>query len=162
MEITLFNEQADVPVTDEIREAVKAVLDRLEEHSALPLALTLLLTDDAEIRRLNAEFRGVDSPTDVLSFPAYDLGEALFSQKKDELDLIWEDGSVFIGDIAISMQRAAAQAAEYGHSLRREVAFLAVHGGLHLLGCDHGDEEDERAMKDLQERLLGTAGIGRE
>lgn len=149
-------------MTDEIKDAVKAAMDRLEEHSSLPLVLTLLLTGDAEIRQLNAEFRGVDSPTDVLSFPAYELGGALLEDKKDELDLIWEDGRVFIGDVAISMERAAMQAEEYGHSLRREVAFLALHGALHLLGCDHADAEGERAMRDMQDSILGAAGICRE
>jgi len=161
MEITLYNEQSEIELTGETREAVAAALDVLEAQGSLPLAATLLLTDDEEIARLNAEFRGMERPTDVLSFPAYELEGRLLEEQKDELALEWADGRVFIGDIAISMARAAEQAEQYGHSLRREVAFLAVHGALHLLGYDHVDGAGERAMNEMQEKVLGAAGIGR-
>lgn len=105
--------------------------------------VALLVTDDAGIHRMNREFRGIDRATDVLSFPA---GE--------------EDGG-FLGDIAISLERARAQAAEYGHSLARELSFLAVHGTLHLLGYDHIEEGERAEMFGIQEKILDKMGMKR-
>lgn len=105
--------------------------------------VALLVTDDAGIHRMNREFRGIDRATDVLSFPA---GE--------------EDGG-FLGDIAISLERARAQAAEYGHPLARELSFLAVHGTLHLLGYDHIGEGERAEMFGIQEKILDKMGMKR-
>ena len=104
-------------------------------------SVSLMFTDDAGIQDLNRDFRQKDAATDVLSFPS---GEA-----------------AFLGDIALSLQRAQRQADEYGHSLRREVAFLTVHAMLHLMGYDHENEDDEAAMRARQRDILKKAGFDR-
>lgn len=119
------------------------------------------ITDDDEVKELNAEFRSIDETTDVLSFPAYELEKPLRDCIDDIADLVIEDDLVFIGDIAISLEAAKRQAGEYGHSLLRETAFLAVHGVLHLLGYDHQNEAEERRMIELQKEIMSQAGIER-
>ena len=103
--------------------------------------ISLLLTDDLTIHALNKAYRGIDAPTDVLSFP------------------LSEDDA--LGDIVISMERAVAQAAEYGHSFERELAFLVVHGMLHLLGMDHMTEDERRSMEKTQRQILAVMGLPR-
>ena len=105
--------------------------------------------DDETIHEINREYRGVDRPTDVISFPAEE-GEEILAPP---------DG--FIGDIVISYPRAEEQSAEYGHSVRRELSFLAVHGTLHLLGYDHMKEEEAGEMFALQDEILDEMGIKR-
>ena len=100
--------------------------------------VSLLFTDDEAVRELNNRYRGLDSSTDVLSFPSGEAG--------------------FLGDIAISVPRAQQQAAEYGHPLAREVAFLTVHAMLHLFGYDHIEEADEAKMRKRQREILKNAG----
>ncbi len=107
------------------------------------------MVDDEAIHTMNREYRGIDRPTDVLSFPAAE-GEAV---------LAIPDG--FLGDIAISLPRAEAQAEEYGHSLVRELSFLAVHGTLHLLGYDHLTDEDRLRMFTRQDEILEKMRITR-
>ncbi|WP_240511967.1 rRNA maturation RNase YbeY [Paludifilum halophilum] len=123
------------------------------EAESLPDAeVSVLIVDDEKIYRLNREYRGVDRPTDVLSFP----------QWEPEEDPVTEGGGpVPLGDIVISLPRAREQAEKYGHSLNREMGFLAVHGFLHLLGYDHGTEEAERAMFTRQEEILARIGLER-
>ncbi|MBT9175866.1 MAG: Endoribonuclease YbeY [Firmicutes bacterium] len=112
--------------------------------------LSLAFVDDKEMQRLNLAFRGQDRPTDVLSF-----ADAC------EEELIRPEGAPkLLGDIVISLERALAQAEEYGHSLEREVAFLLVHGLLHLAGFDH-DAENGDAMHDLTKSILSEAGLTR-
>ena len=117
---------------------------------------------DAErMRSTNAEARGADSVTDVLSFPAlevklpFDAGD--YPDDRDP-----ETGAVMLGEIYICPERAFAQAAEYGHSLSREAAFLSVHGMLHLLGFDHEDEAEREEMEKLQDEILDSVGISRD
>lgn len=135
--------------------------------------VTLTLTDDEGIRELNRQYRGLDKPTDVLSFSLIE-GEEPDIQYNDEYEASeegddgWKDeekaGNPFsdlLGDIVISVPRAEAQAEEYGHSFERELGFLFVHGFLHLIGYDHGDEEQEREMFAKQEAVLKEAGLTR-
>ncbi|MFB9280050.1 rRNA maturation RNase YbeY [Cohnella cellulosilytica] len=135
--------------------------------------VTLTLTDDEGIRELNRQYRDLDKPTDVLSFSLLE-GEQADIRYEDEYESSaegeesWEDDdkagdpfSDLLGDIVISVPRAEAQAAEYGHSFERELGFLFVHGFLHLLGYDHGDEEEERLMFAKQEEVLREAGLVR-
>lgn len=137
--------------------------------------VTLTLTDDEGIRELNRDYRGLDKPTDVLSFPLTEPGEdepeLIFEgeyESADEDSGEWTEESEIenpfasmLGDIVISVPRAEAQAAEYGHSLERELGFLFVHGFLHLLGYDHGDAEEEKIMFAKQEEVLAKAGLTR-
>lgn len=116
--------------------------------------LSVTFTDNGKIRILNRDYRGIDRPTDVLSFPMYSFADG---------DVPDGDEHVMLGDIVISVEKAREQAAEYGHSLRREIAFLAVHSVLHLLGYDHEtSEEDEKEMFALQEKIMNALRIGRD
>ena len=124
-----------------------------------PCEVDVLVTGDAEIQRLNRETRQVDRPTDVLSFPAFDLspGELPGAEDADP-----GTGLVPLGDMVLSMEHVAAQAREYGHSRRRELAYLVVHSVLHLLGYDHLDEGAEKArMRVREEEILAELGVGR-
>lgn len=114
----------------------------------------LLLTGDEEIRELNRQFRGIDRPTDVLSFPLWEPGS-------EPWNLPGEQEPEPLGDIVISVETAARQAEEYGHSLQREVAFLFVHGLLHLWGFDHQTEEQREEMRALEEAALSSLGLVR-
>ena len=116
--------------------------------------VSVTLVDNERIKRINKEFRDKNKVTDVISFP---LGAY------DEYDINPENGAYMLGDIVISMEKAHAQAIEYGHSLIREVGFLATHSTLHLLGYDHEDDPDgEKVMLELQDRVLNNLKITRE
>ena len=154
---------ADVPGVDErtralIRKTIRAAL--AAEGVDFPCEIDVRVTNDAGIHEINRETRQVDRPTDVLSFPAFDLrpGELPGPEDADP-----GTGLVPLGDMMISMERVAAQAKEYGHSNRRELAYLATHSVLHLLGYDHMDEGPMKAqMREREEAILGALGIGRE
>lgn len=160
MKITLSDEQRAVEWTREMQDAVERALREAADGEGIDFYASVLLTDDTGICKLNAEFRGIDKETDVLSFPAYSLEKPL-AQCIGEVDTELEDGLVFVGDIAISMERAQAQAMEYGHSILREIAFLALHGALHLLGYDHENAGDETVMLRKQNEYLEGANINR-
>ncbi len=112
----------------------------------------LTFVDDDEIRELNATYRGVDSATDVLSFPLQGEGDGFVNPP---------DGVLRLGDIVISLPRATEQAAEYGHPLARELGYLFVHGLLHLLGYDHEQEEERTVMRTKEEAALAACGLTR-
>ena len=120
----------------------------------------VLFTDDAGIHAINLEQREVDRPTDVLSFPMFDLRPG---ENPTEEDADPGTGLVPLGDMVLSLERAKAQGEEFGHGTRREVAYLAVHSVLHLLGYDHMDEGPMKAqMREREEAILSQLGIGRE
>ncbi len=130
--------------------------------SDVPLAVEFIFTDEEEIRRLNRELRSTDRVTDVLSFPALDgiKGKAL--KRRDYPCDIDDEGNLFVGSIAVCKKRAAEQAEEYGHSYRRELNYLLVHGIMHCLGYDHMTEEEKSEMREKEECILGKMGITRE
>lgn len=133
----------DIDEKESITEAVeKAVLAALTHENALGRFVSVELTNDSVIHEYNREYRSVDRPTDVLSFPADEGGELLSIP----------DG--FLGDIMISIPRAEEQGKELGHSTEREIIFLTVHGLLHLLGYDHMTEEDESIMLPVQRSIV--------
>ena len=143
----LLDNRTGEPVDESLFELVaRAAL--AYEQVEYPCEVSVSLVDDDEIWELNRRFRHVDRPTDVLSFPQEDETEN-------------EAGERLLGDIIISLERAKAQAAEYGHSLRRELAFLTAHSMLHLLGYDHREPEEEKDMFARQEAILQQAGIPR-
>ena len=124
-----------------------------------PCEVNALVTNDAVIRQINLDMRGVDAPTDVLSFPMFDLTPG---DKPPEEDADPATGLIPLGDMCISLERAKAQAKEYGHSNRRELAYLAVHSVLHLLGYDHLDEGPEKArMRGREEDIMAELGLER-
>ena len=130
------------------------------EEEGVDGSLNILFADEDEIKRLNREFRNKDSVTDVLSFPENELTAPIGAYAEPpELETDPETGEVLLGDIAVCVSRAEEQALEYGHSLKRELCFLAVHGTLHLLGYDHMEPEEEREMTDKQEKILNGLGI---
>lgn len=125
------------------------------------LSAELLLVSEEEIRQLNTRERGVDSVTDVLSFPSMDgiKGQPILAEEHgEELD---EDGNVFLGSIVICEKRAREQAQEYGHSFERELWYLAVHGILHCLGYDHMTEEEKREMREKEESVMQKLDLRR-
>ena len=140
-----------------LRQACRAAV-RHFGHS-FPARCDITITDDAGIRQINREHREVDKPTDVLSFP---MQEFYRGRPQAELDFDPDSGQVMLGDVVISLERARAQAAEYGHSPERECAYLVVHSVLHLMGFDHVDEgEEKRAMRAEEEAILQTLGLTR-
>lgn len=146
--------EAEVPVPEGTERLLVAAVSAAlaAEGVEIPCEVDILLTDDEGIHQINQEMRGVDRPTDVLSFPMFQLTPG--SKPLPEwADL--ETGLVPLGDMAISLERARAQAQEYGHSVQRELSYLAVHSVLHLLGYDHLDEgEQKRLMREREEKIL--------
>ena len=158
-----------IPVTADVpgaaSEGYKPLLTRViaaaleAEGVDFPCEVDVLLTGDDGIHEINREMRRVDRPTDVLSFPEFDLtpGELPGPEDADP-----GTGLVPLGDMVISMEHVAAQAREYGHAKRRELSYLVVHSVLHLLGYDHLDEGPQKArMRAREEAILGELGIGR-
>ena len=127
----------------------------------MPCEVDVLLTDDEGIHQINLEQRGVDAPTDVLSFPMFEFAPGQPPAEGAEIDP--ETGLLPLGDMVVSMERARAQGEEYGHGTKRELAYLAVHSVLHLLGYDHMDDGPQKArMRAREEAILNQLGITRE
>ena len=141
MKINFFNESSlDTKPYENI---IKGVLKKIKNKKEF----NIIFVDDEEIQRINRQYRNIDRVTDVISFALCDDPD---NQMEDEL-----------GDIFIDLDQAFRQAEDYGHSITREVAFLAVHGYLHLCGYDHMTEEDEKVMFAKQDEILKAAKIER-
>lgn len=139
-----------------IQRAISAALR--EEKVPDDCEVSVLLTDNEGIHELNRDYRGVDRPTDVLSFPANELSPGEFDADLCERDP--ETGRVFLGDMAISLEKCETQAEEFGHSFERELMYLTVHSTLHLLGYDHVDEaEMKRQMRGREDVIMSRLGI---
>lgn len=139
-------------VDEEIRELeeVRKFIDfTLKDQKLDNVVFNVIIVDNEEIHKMNKEYRGIDRPTDVISFALEDDDTFNFMEKR------------ILGDIYISIDKAKEQASEYGHSLLRELCFLTIHGILHLLGYDHMKEDEEKIMFGLQERILNDYGIKR-
>ena len=163
LEIVWDNEQEEYEIKDDLIALLESILQKAGEAEGIDQGeVALTFVDNTRIHELNLEYRGIDRPTDVLSFAMNESGE-------DELDIIYEveegealeDVPDVLGDIIISVTRAQEQAQEYGHSLERELGFLFVHGFLHLLGYDHQDEASEAEMMSKQEKVLTQVGLTR-
>jgi probable rRNA maturation factor len=156
----LFDAEVDVPpdIPPAMEKTILAALSA--EGVGVPCEVNVLLTDDEGIHQLNLEMRGVDNPTDVLSFPMFQLEPGVPPEGEDYLEPA--TGRCPLGDMCISLERAQAQAAEFGHSLEREICYLTVHSVLHLLGYDHMDDGPMKAqMREREEDILGKLGIVR-
>ena len=142
-------------------EVAEAVLDY--ENCPYESQVELLLTDNEEIRRINQEFRKIDRPTDVLSFPMVDFESPAEYDFLEEDDSLFdpETGELMLGNIVISKEKVILQAEEYGHSVKREYAFLIAHSMLHLLGYDHMEAEERAVMEEKQREILKKLGIER-
>ena len=115
------------------------------------IEVSVTFVEPEEIKELNAQYRGKDAVTDVLSFPQF-----------DDWDDLPEEGEIALGDVVICMERAAEQAEEFGHSLEREVLYLFVHSIYHLLGYDHMEEDEKREMREKEEAVMAELGLTRE
>ena len=144
--IDVFSET--VQILDTERTSIERAAQEALDYEGQTGDLTILIDTPDHIQELNRSFRNVDLVTDVLTFPAWE----------GEISLC-ADG--YLGDIMICYERAKEQAFEYGHSLERELSFLAVHGVLHLLGYDHMTEADERVMRERQTAILDSIGVVR-
>ena len=159
-----------VMVTSELSQDtadIEALLERVipaalaAQGVDVPCLVEVLLTGDEGIRQINLDQRGVDAPTDVLSFPMFDLRPGQHPTAADADP--GSGGTVMLGDMVIDLDRATAQGEEFGHGTVREVAYLAVHSVLHLLGYDHLDEGSMKAqMRAREEAILSQLGIVRE
>ncbi|MFO7310527.1 MAG: rRNA maturation RNase YbeY [Bacillota bacterium] len=145
----------------------EAILKRLEAVAAAALAaegmppyaeVSVTLVDDDEIQALNRDYRGKDAPTDVLSFPIWEPEEIADLRLHPER---YPERPLLLGDVVISVPTAIRQAEEYGHGVDRELAYLCVHGVLHLLGYDHEEEAARQAMRQREEAILAEAGLVR-
>ena len=156
LKIYFENAQEALPLTYKlkmlVREAIEATLDLENYQNTAEVSVTF--TDNEGIHELNAKYRGVDRPTDVLSFPLFDYDGTSEEPPVDEM-------MNMLGDIVISLEKAKEQAEQFGHSFEREVAFLTAHSMLHLLGYDHelGEDED-REMREKQNIVMDMIGLG--
>jgi len=152
-----INDRLDIPL---IKKSVRVSLE--SEGVETPCEVSVLITNDLVIKEINREFRGIDAPTDVLSFPMQEFTEAGWKNRiRDEFDNIDpETGLVPLGEIVLSAERVAAQASGFGHAPERETAYLTVHSVLHLLGYDHLDEAaGKRNMRKREERIMKEIGF---
>ncbi|MGI6678317.1 MAG: rRNA maturation RNase YbeY [Dehalobacterium sp.] len=138
-------------LSDVVQEVLQLEADHMEWE------VSILLVDDEEIRSLNREYRGIDRPTDVLSFAMAEDVEDL-----DFPEFMVPEDNYILGDIVISVETAQKQGREFGHSLEREMGYLAVHGMLHLLGYDHETEVERAQMRKKEEEVLLNLGLFRE
>ncbi len=162
--MTLFvEEEGSVKLPFDVKETAELMIETVLEHESClyEAEVELLLTTDEEIHTMNREHRGIDRATDVLSFPMLDIqipGDLSGVEGiPDAFDP--ESGELMLGDIVISKDKVIAQAEEYGHSVKREYAFLIAHSMLHLLGYDHMDDDERLVMEQRQREIMEKAGI---
>ena len=153
----------DFDIEEIAKKVSQAVLD--SEGCTHEVEISLIITDDEGIHEMNRDFRGIDRPTDVLSFPnvSYDEpGDFSVMDGEQNVDLLNPDtGNIIFGDIVINEARVRSQAVEYGHSEMREFAFLVAHSMLHLCGYDHMEEDEAAVMEKKQKDVLDKLGITR-
>ena len=152
----LIDNRTDFELTEEFEKLFNDVVKeslRYEEFDP-DCEVSLSIVNNEEIQEINKQFREIDAPTDVLSFP-------LLTFEEGEQADVNENNEIMLGDIIISIDKAKAQAEEYGHGLRRELAFLTAHSMLHLMGYDHMEEEEQKEMFKKQDDILNNLGITR-
>ena len=157
MNLTVYyeNEQNAIPVTYKLKMLIRRAIEETlaYEQYGNDVEVSVTLTDGEGIRDLNLRFRGIDAPTDVLSFPLFDFEGETDEPPVDEIQNM-------LGDIVLNLERTTAQAEEFGHSFEREAAFLTVHSMLHLLGYDHETgEEDAADMRARQRDIMERMGL---
>ena len=162
----IVENETDEAVSEQQIEEIKRVCETVMEGEDcnFDAEISLTFTDNAGIREINREYRDIDKPTDVLSFPMIDFSVISSFEDLDGMPDVFhpDTGEAMLGDIVINCERVLSQALEYGHSVRREYAFLIAHSMLHLLGYDHMDEDERSIMEDRQRVILDDLGITRE
>lgn len=166
MNINIINE-LNIVYPSELDDIIKNVIEEALDFQECPYEceVNVSIVDNSFIQELNRESRGIDSPTDVLSFPMVDFeipGDLSVAEESPEEYFNPDTGELLLGDIIISLERAKAQAEEYGHSLKREIAFLTAHSMLHLFGYDHMTDEERIQMEEMQEEILERKGYTRD
>lgn len=161
----IFEEEYNKELGINYKEVADRVINAALDYEKCPYEaeISLTLTDNESIHEINKEFREIDRPTDVLSFPMVDYEEAGdfdFLESTDEY-FNPETGELMLGDIVISLDKVEEQAEAYGHSVLREYAFLIAHSMLHLMGYDHMEEDEAAIMEKKQNEILELLGIGR-
>lgn len=159
-----IEEEGEMTLPVETEEIARLVVDAALDYVACPYEaqVNLLLTTNEEIRKLNHEFRQIDRATDVLSFPMLDFAQpGDFSGVEEEVSDAFdpESGELLLGDIVISKDKVLEQAAAYGHSVKREYAFLIAHSMLHLCGYDHMEEDERAVMEKKQNEIMENIHI---
>lgn len=162
-----FENELDNPIPSNYEDIVRDIIEEALDYLECPYEceINVIFTDNEGIRQINKEYRDIDSPTDVLSFPMGDFdipGE--FEHLEDSpLDYFNQDtGELMLGDIIINVDRVESQAKEYGHTKRREIAFLTAHSMLHLAGYDHMEDDERIIMEEKQEKILIRKGYTRD
>ncbi|CDD55820.1 rRNA maturation RNase YbeY [[Bacteroides] pectinophilus] len=161
--------ETDIRIVPEIpeEEIINKVITQACDYEKCPyeVEVNVLLTDNESIHETNREYRGVDAPTDVLSFPMIDYeapADFAFLEDSPVEDYFDPDtGELLLGDIVISVEKVMEQAEKYGHSVKRELAFLVAHSMLHLFGYDHMEPDEAEVMEDKQNQILLNIGITR-
>ena len=161
-----ISEETEVDFPFDYESTAKEVIRAALSYEKFPFEaeISLTLVDDDTIQAVNKEFRAIDRSTDVLSFPMLNFpcaGDFSLIEEGNE-DFNPDTNEVILGDIMISVMHVHRQAEEYGHSLKREYAFLIAHSMLHLMGYDHMTDETMKEMENIQERILSGLGIERE
>lgn len=162
-----LEEECEVGFDFDYRDLAREIVDFCLEHQKFPYEaeVNLTLTDNDGIHEINRIHRGIDRPTDVLSFPMLSYtapGDFLFLEDENEDDFNPDTGEAILGDIVISVDKVKEQAESFGHSEKREFAFLIVHSMLHLFGYDHMEEEERTVMEEKQRSILEAMSISRD
>lgn len=162
-----YEEEAAFDVDFDAKKIAEAVINQVADMEEVPYEFDIYVTmvDNEAIHEINKEHRGIDRPTDVLSFPNLDFeapGDFSLIEENEANYFDPETGMLLMGDIVISVEKVAEQAAEYGHSKKREFAFLVAHSMLHLCGYDHMEPEEAAVMESKQKEALEALGITRE
>lgn len=165
MTINIEHEVAPLEGIDE-EDIVRKVIEEAAGFEQCPyeIEVNVLFTDNEQIQAVNQEFRGIDAPTDVLSFPMVDYpapADFSLAENNEEEYFNPETGELVLGDIVLSVDRIRSQAEDYGHSITRELAFLTAHSMLHLFGYDHMEAEEAKVMEARQEEILDRLKITR-
>lgn len=162
------NRQDIIEVNENLEKDIESIIEYTlkEEKVNIKYEISIIFVDNDEIREINKEMRNIDKATDVLSFPMLDYTKGnVFKDEYTTTDKFspsdFNEGSLVLGDMAISLEKALEQSEEYGHSFQREVCYLVVHSILHLLGYDHMEDEEKNIMRKREEEILGNFSINR-
>ena len=153
-----FEYEAEEQFTFDYQALMRRVMEQVLEYERCPyeVEVNVVITDNEEIQKVNREYREIDRATDVLSFPMVEYEKPGDFSKVEEDEMLFhpETGELMLGDIMISIDKVYAQAAEFGHSVERELGFLTAHSMLHLCGYDHMEEEERQVMEAKQKEIM--------